>query len=132
MSGGRCHLSGRYCPSLDEHHVIPREYGGENGPTIMLCPDVHQTLHRSVNNVRLREEFISSLPANRQKYAHELIEKIIKSAHLHKDNATGDTVRTLHVTLPASVIAKLATKAKDSGLSSANKLAANILTRLVK
>lgn len=28
------------------HHIIPRAYGGENGPTVDLCSEHHSKLHR--------------------------------------------------------------------------------------
>lgn len=30
----------------EEHHVIPRAYGGEDGPTVSLCDLHHATLHK--------------------------------------------------------------------------------------
>lgn len=36
-------------PMLDArhtHHVIPRAYGGLNGPVVDICSDDHNTLHR--------------------------------------------------------------------------------------
>lgn len=54
MASGYCQVSGEFCESLDVHHVIPREYGGEYGPTVCLSPTVHQTLHRvAFDNVKL-------------------------------------------------------------------------------
>lgn len=32
--------------SLHEHHIIPRECGGENGPTVTLSSDTHTIVHR--------------------------------------------------------------------------------------
>ena len=32
--------------SLNEHHVVPRSYGGENGPTVTLCSDCHELIHK--------------------------------------------------------------------------------------
>ena len=31
--------------SLHEHHVIPRAYGGTNGPTVILCANHHNLVH---------------------------------------------------------------------------------------
>ncbi len=30
---------------LEEHHIIPRSLGGENGPTVVLCANCHKKLH---------------------------------------------------------------------------------------
>ncbi len=37
--------------SLDEHHVVPREYGGSKGPTVTLCGNCHKLVHRVASNV---------------------------------------------------------------------------------
>lgn len=57
MSSGYCQVTGEFCDSVDIHHIIPREYGGENGPTIELSPTVHQTLHRLASNPAKLEAF---------------------------------------------------------------------------
>ena len=31
--------------SLERHHIIPRAFGGENGPVVDLCSSDHQLLH---------------------------------------------------------------------------------------
>lgn len=31
--------------SLEEHHIVPRTYGGSNGPTITLCSICHTAIH---------------------------------------------------------------------------------------
>jgi len=73
MASGNCELTGRFYASLDSHHIVPKEYGGEKGPTIMLGPDVHQIIHRSVSNIATREQFLSSLPSNHREKAEYLI-----------------------------------------------------------
>lgn len=31
--------------SLEEHHIVPRTYGGSNGPTVTLCGICHTAIH---------------------------------------------------------------------------------------
>lgn len=31
---------------FEEHHVVPRSYGGENGPTVTLCEHCHGIAHK--------------------------------------------------------------------------------------
>lgn len=57
MASGYCEVSGEFCDSVDIHHIIPREYGGEQGPTIALSPTVHQSLHRLASNPSKLEAF---------------------------------------------------------------------------
>ncbi len=32
--------------TFHEHHIIPRMYGGQKGPTISICIDCHKAVHR--------------------------------------------------------------------------------------
>ena len=84
---GRCQLTNKYCVSLDEHHVIPRECGGENGPTILLSPEVHQILHRCINNPIMKSAFFDSLPLGQQPKALALIKAIKYSKQLKGDKS---------------------------------------------
>lgn len=47
VCGKRFVADGGTDPSLirNEHHVVPRAYGGENGPTVTLCSADHDLLH---------------------------------------------------------------------------------------
>ena len=62
MKSGYCQVSGEYCDSLDEHHIIPREFGGLNGPTMFLTPTIHQTIHRIYRDDAKVAKFISRYP----------------------------------------------------------------------
>lgn len=35
--------------NFEEHHVVPRSYGGERGPTVSLCCDCHTTAHKAAD-----------------------------------------------------------------------------------
>lgn len=39
----RCWVCG--ASSTEDHHVVPRTYGGENGPQVSLCGNCHTCLH---------------------------------------------------------------------------------------
>src|SRR6478736_5733847 len=44
----RCWICDRmFSPNLrrNDHHIIPRAYGGVDGPQVSLCADHHSTLH---------------------------------------------------------------------------------------
>lgn len=82
---GYCQISGEYCNSLDEHHIIPREFGGIDGPTIFLSPTIHQTIHRIYRDDSKVANFISRYPnsaykikqlVNMLKYANENLTKV--------------------------------------------------------
>ena len=40
---------------IEDHHVIPRRYGGKNGPKKQLCPDHHMMMHL------LYDDFVEAL-----------------------------------------------------------------------
>lgn len=79
MPSGTCEVTGKFYASLDEHHVVPQEVGGVNGPKVKLGPDVHQIIHRSVTNKQTRELFLSSLSSHQRMKAEYLIQAIIAS-----------------------------------------------------
>lgn len=40
----RCWICPETC-SIEEHHIIPRCYGGEKGPTVYICSVCHSLVH---------------------------------------------------------------------------------------
>lgn len=105
---GYCQISGEYCDSLDEHHLIPREFGGINGPTIFISPTIHQTIHRIFRDDKKVSQFISRYPKSafqiRQvilmlRYANENLTKVFSgviSISMNKFNETEKKVLTLN------------------------------------
>jgi hypothetical protein len=37
--------------SLHDHHVVPREHGGNNGPTVTICASCHNIVHRIASRI---------------------------------------------------------------------------------
>lgn len=37
--------------SFEDHHIIPRHLGGENGPLVLLCADCHTNTHACATNL---------------------------------------------------------------------------------
>ncbi|MDO4534920.1 MAG: HNH endonuclease [Clostridium perfringens] len=48
-----CELCERHVPSLTEHHLIPKELGGRNLDTAMLCVPCHKQIHALFTNKEL-------------------------------------------------------------------------------
>lgn len=48
-----CSLCEREVSSLTEHHLIPKEYGGKNLSTAMLCIPCHKQIHALFTNKEL-------------------------------------------------------------------------------
>lgn len=123
-----CEVSGRDCPTLDEHHIIPREYGGINGPTIRIDPAIHQAIHRYTNNPTELGRFLS-------KYSPEVRARIqmlvtaIKEAEIQLERAP---TYSITVTLPKEAFSKLERLAKDTNMpvsQAAKTLLVNLLTK---
>lgn len=87
---GYCEVSGRFYASLDDHHIIPQEFGGTNGPKVMLGPDVHQIIHRSVTVKATRELFLSSLTNTQRMKAEYLINAIIAAKTVRKKTSKNE------------------------------------------
>jgi hypothetical protein len=51
----------------EEHHVIPRAYGGENGPIVSLCDSHHTAIHEIASHLFLRKSFNHLLESDKQK-----------------------------------------------------------------
>lgn len=45
----------------EEHHIIPRAYGGEEGPTVTLCDTHHSKLHRIAVCLKTGKPFFNFL-----------------------------------------------------------------------
>lgn len=83
--GGYCQLTEKYCVSLDKHHIIPVEYGGKDGPTILLNPEIHQILHRCINNPVMKSSFLESLPPPQQVKAVALLKAVYYAKTMEKE-----------------------------------------------
>lgn len=129
-SSGLCKLSKKYYPSLDEHHTIPREFGGENSYTIFLGPDIHQLLHRSVGNMKIRDEFLSSLPADTRRMASDLI-SLIEQA---KASFGGEEklIKKFEVEITIETFNKLNIVAKEKGFHSVKQFVISMLKEITK
>ncbi len=52
-----CALCGREVSKLTEHHLTPKEYGGKNSNTAMLCVPCHKQVHALFTNKELAVKF---------------------------------------------------------------------------
>ncbi|UOQ43480.1 HNH endonuclease [Halobacillus salinarum] len=50
---GECELCHRFSRKVTEHHLVPKQYGGVNEPTVMLCSDCHRQIHLIFTNIEL-------------------------------------------------------------------------------
>ncbi len=126
--GDLCPVLEKYFPALQEHHIIPREYGGENGPTIWLSIQAHQTIHLCVDNKQLRDEFLSGLKPKGKQKAVQLI-KAIETSRAVATEKKLVTDRTIHIKIPGDVYERLKAKA-DSFQMTPNKLVLSLIEKI--
>lgn len=50
---GTCDLCYRSPVKTSEHHLIPKQFGGVDGPTAMLCSACHRQIHALFTNEEL-------------------------------------------------------------------------------
>ncbi|MCD5325007.1 MULTISPECIES: HNH endonuclease [Pontibacillus] len=48
-----CELCGRSPLETTEHHLVPRQFGGAEGPTADLCKACHKQIHALFTNAEL-------------------------------------------------------------------------------
>jgi len=93
----------------ESHHIIPKEYGGEEGPELEICPTCHATLHRCISNPVMLDEFLATLPTSSKPIALKLI-NAIKDAKV--SGQLSDYVN-LQVKIPRYLHSKLKQTSKD-------------------
>ena len=52
-----CQLCRREVQSLSRHHLVPRQEGGRYGATADLCQPCHSTIHLSISNQELAQQY---------------------------------------------------------------------------
>lgn len=126
MSEGRCFVTNEVSPTLDEHHVIPREYGGLNGPTVFLSPTIHQAIHRCAHNEEARAKFLAGLSPDARAKAKMLMFSLeLSRSKLDKESKNEITIYltpTQHDKLH-----RLSLNLKES----VSKVATKLLTKLL-
>lgn len=108
--------------TTDEHHVLPREFGGLKGPTVHLCPGCHQTIHRAVKNPFVLDKFTSNLKPNVRPIALALIKSVANA------DAFGEKQYVnINLKLEVAIHSKLKLLASDLNTS-----ISNLLVELIK
>lgn len=72
-----CKRSG--VPKLTEHHLIPREEGGRDKETVLLCEDCHKQIHALYTNKELAMR-LNTLEKLKCDYKIEKYLKYVKKA----------------------------------------------------
>lgn len=74
-----------------EHHVIPRAYGGANGPLCSVCTNHHNLLHEYAtysiaNNQASMVRLLSTIEPHLHRRLVYLASRIVRAYHLTKDD----------------------------------------------
>lgn len=126
MASGTCQVSGEFCESIDCHHVIPREYGGENGPTVLLSPTVHQTIHRLAMQPSLLEVAASRYSIR----GRALMIRLGESIRFCKENFNALPSNKITITLSDKELDVLTEQAKSLNITS-SQLASRLLKKIL-
>lgn len=60
--------------SIHEHHIVPRAYGGENGPTVNICAIHHNIVHSAaICGEKSRRQLISGHAEEQKRRLLDLI-----------------------------------------------------------
>lgn len=114
-----CHICEVETAVPHQHHIIPREYGGEQGPTIPLCGNCHTRLHAEAEAVlsykRTGKHIKSFWSSSRQaKRASPLVAAIVQSALDTKEKKT----YKLNLEIDSATYKQLHLFKKDQGFTS--------------
>lgn len=55
---GGCWIDGTVDTSLHDHHLIPQNAGGTNGPQARICSDCHNAIHHAAELEVTAEEYV--------------------------------------------------------------------------
>lgn len=104
---GGCWIDGLLSSSLHDHHIIPRNAGGLNGPRCLLCNSCHESIHDAAkkqhtatdylyeNDSKAPDSWSSSVARGRADY---LISTIIRTEALAAESANKTKATSLKLT----------------------------------
>lgn len=47
---------------MEEHHIVPRAFGGVDGPVALLCDSHHAALHKIAIRIKAKKPYIDLIP----------------------------------------------------------------------
>jgi hypothetical protein len=83
-----------------EHHLVPRAYGGVDGPTVTLCNTHHEKLHRIAERLIHKKPYFEYLKGERASAQHKLLymATVVRNAYLQAKNDP-NKLAAVHMTL---------------------------------
>ncbi len=89
-----CRCVSIHAPSVSihvEHHVVPVEWGGADGPVVILCPTGDHNVHELIN---LYVRYGGKPPGNDSKNFSAYIKKLASQAWENRPDARSEVVVT--------------------------------------
>jgi hypothetical protein len=75
-----CDITGQEVPFTVEHHIIPRERGGIDGPTVFITATLHDAIHRAEGNPRKQAKLLDSFSPDVRERVQMLLVALDESA----------------------------------------------------
>ena len=126
----KCPICINVVAHLEEHHIIPREYGGKDLPTINICSTCHRGLHnqaKSISSGSRNLYFTSDIWPRAKRYVYSIIEA--KKNYEITNNKFIEKRIIIHVS--DELLRKLHRLKKYKGYSSLERFIKHILEDLV-
>ena len=85
----------------EQHHIVPRAYGGSDGPIVSLCDTCHTRLHKAALCIEAKKPvfpFINGLTQDQQQRLLYLSTCVVNAKLATKDDPNKCAVVTLQLT----------------------------------
>lgn len=130
----QCYICQQQTTTIEEHHIVPRFAGGEDGPTVNLCADCHAGIHRQALNLLAkhgkRRCYFTKPQLERAK---PLIQQIVIALQQAKENK--DDTRLINIgqiKLPAGFVVLLHSIKMDEGFKNMETFISHVLLKYVR
>ena len=134
----QCPICQQNLAHLEEHHIIPREYGGESLETIDICSTCHRGLHNQATHIIAKQKSNGKI----ERYyftqdiwpvASQFVSYIVEAhRNFHSVNSNNIRHRRIIVHVPDDLLLKLHLLKKYKGYSSLERFIRHLLEDLVK
>jgi hypothetical protein len=128
MEGTACFICLKLSPMTNEHHIWMQAAGGQEGPTVTLCPSCHQGIHSCALNLlsksAKRKQFFTE---EEMKRAAPLIRYIMLALQQKREGKIKGTKSKVIIDVDAQFLVLLHALKADAGFSNLSSFCANVL-----
>jgi len=128
--GKPCYVCTNTDESIHMHHIIPREYGGLNGPVVPLHANCHNRIHKLADAIKTGSDFEQSKPKFKNAREMELVIVIVRAKQAHE----ADPNRRTNYTFAMNSVENLMVErlALHWGLSKVNSIKKSIFNNYLE